>query len=56
MEDLHYSVFDESSLLFDCYPGGNDTFIFCNRAVPRTDYKQVQALIRGRYPHFEQGG
>lgn len=56
MNDLHNMVFDESSLLFDCYPGGNDTFVFANRNLQRGSYGTAQAIIRSRYGHFQQGG
>ena len=55
MDDLHRTVFAESSMLFDCYPGGNDTFVFCNRRVGRSSYGRLEQVIRSRYPHFEQG-
>lgn len=56
MDDLYTVVFDESSLLFDCYPGGNDTFVFANRRIKRNEYERAQAIIRSRYGHFQQGG
>ncbi len=56
MDDLHNLVFDESSLLFDCYPGGNDTFVFANRRLKRNEYDRAQVVIRSRYGHFQQGG
>ncbi len=55
MDDLYSAVFEGSSLLFDCYPGGNDTFVFCNRKVGRSSYGRLDQVIRSRYPHFEQG-
>ena len=55
MDDLHAIVFGEGSQLFDCYPGGNDTFIFCNRRVGRASYGRLDHIVRSRYPHFEQG-
>ena len=56
MDDLHTLVFDESSLLFDCYPGGNDTFVLANRRIKRNAYERAQAIIRSRHGHFQQGG
>lgn len=56
MNDLRETIFSpDLSRIFDCYPGGNDTFVFCNRRVARSSYEAVGALIRARFPHFEQG-
>lgn len=56
MNELSRTVFSPfESRIFNCYPGGNDTFIFCNRRVHRESYSHIEQLVRHRYPRFEQG-
>lgn len=56
MDQLSRTVFSPfESRVYDSYPGGNDTFIFCNRRVHRESYNAVEQLVRSRYPRFEQG-
>lgn len=42
--------------LFDCFPGGNDTYLCIAGNQERSSYPRLDRIIRTRYPHFEQGG
>jgi len=42
--------------MHDCYPGGNSTYICFAPGCKREQYAELDAAIRTRFPHFEQGG
>lgn len=43
-------------LLFDCYPGGNDTYLIYQPNLNQTQYPLLNSRIQTLYPKFEQGG
>ena len=48
-------LFSRDTKLFDCFPGGNDTFLVLNDSLQRETYARVNQAVLNRHPKFEQG-
>jgi len=44
------------SKVFECSPGGNDTYIVQNQNLSREQYQPVNLFLLRHFPQFEQGG
>jgi histidine racemase len=55
MATLDKELFSKQTSLYDCFPGGNDTFMVMNTAFEREHYPRINQRILERYPKFEQG-
>lgn len=55
MSSLEQEIFSARTRLYDCFPGGNDTFLVLNDSLQREVYPRVNQVILERYPKFEQG-
>lgn len=55
MSSLEQEILSARTRLYDCFPGGNDTFLVLNESLQREVYPRVNQVILGRYPQFEQG-
>lgn len=54
--NLAQCLFGPQSIIQDCYPGGNRTYLVYSPQIKREQYAEANTLIMKRYPAFEQGG
>jgi diaminopimelate epimerase len=55
MRSVEQEIFASYTRLYDCFPGGNDTFIVLNESFEREQYARINQLVLDRYKKFEQG-
>lgn len=55
MKNFEDILFSPQTRLFDCFPGGNDTFFVVNPSLSRDEYARINKLVLEHYPKFEQG-
>jgi diaminopimelate epimerase len=55
MTTLERDLFSADTKLYDCFPGGNDTFMVLNSSFKREHYPRINQLVLERFNRFEQG-
>lgn len=55
MGKLEEELFSSRTRLYDCFPGGNDTFIIMNGSFEREHYPRLNKMVLDQHPKFEQG-
>lgn len=53
---MRKQIYSPDTRLFDCYPGGNPTFIAFNKQIQPEGYSDAGKIVMADFPHFEQGG
>ena len=55
-EYLTKNISLSNTAIYDCYPGGNPTYIVYDPKIPSFSYALLGKRLMEKYKHFEQGG